>query len=191
MDRLLQLVVAACDVPAAVVSLTHDGDQVVLACRGIGALKIGSTFPDAVPLSGNVPSGGLPLIVEDTDSRHGITVARGLGEYGLRSYAALPVRDDSGEVFATLTIGAPWPRFWCTAELRAVDTATQLLPDLLAFHIAHLHKGPHRLAVTPDRKRSAITQARITMIRSRATLSRAHHIIAATQAARIARNAAQ
>ncbi|WP_069387420.1 SpoIIE family protein phosphatase [Cellulosimicrobium cellulans] len=137
-DRFARLVQRQLDVPAALVTLVLDDQQLLPGAAGLPspyqALR-------STPLSHSfcryVVEGGEPLVVADAREVPRLADNEGIDELDIVAYAGFPIRDPQGRAVGALAAVDARPRAWVDAELATLEDLAAACTAELGLRLAH------------------------------------------------------
>ncbi|MBG0833192.1 PAS domain S-box protein [Planomonospora sp. ID67723] len=127
LHRLVRLTAASLHAPAAVVSLSDGGGQVVVAATGIDD----TARPVTASVCARVAARDAASVV--TDARVGRRERAAQGK-GAAAWAGLPLHDADGRVLGTLCALDTRPHVWDAAQLALADDLAHLAEDEIVAH---------------------------------------------------------
>ena len=178
LDRVAEHLRDALDVRAAVVSLVSAAGQVIPGAGG--RWNAGRSLPHPWPLCSEVVRTGRPLLVDDV--RNWTAPA---GEFGpvvswLRSYAGVPLTDETGRVVGAVSGLVDRPRRWLQQDVEVLEETARLCRDLVGLRTAQiaLEQSVAEASWAREQARAAAVRSKNDLARARAEHGR-HQMVSA------------
>jgi PAS domain S-box-containing protein len=122
LDRLTGLVASLLHAPVSFVSLVSDRSEVIISGSGVPEDLLRRELPLEASICQHVVSSRSPMVVADAAADPLLRDNLAVTEYGLRSYAGLPLLAADGSAIGSLCVADMRPRQWTQTDVRMLTS---------------------------------------------------------------------